>query len=102
MGTDGKIVCDHLNPKRLLDLMRFACKGKSVPYKELCKIFNEETNDGKNMKAVSQLLSGAIDSIMDQNEQSDLDDFLNGKDSFSTVQSSGLDEFELISFLVVR
>lgn len=102
MGIDRTIVCDHLNPKKLLDLMRFACKGKSVPYKDLCKIFNEETQDGKNMRAMSELLSEAIDSVVNQNEQSDLNEFLNGKDSFSTVKSSGLDDFELICFLVVR
>ena len=102
MSTEGKIVCDHLNPKKLLDMMRYACKGKTEVYTELCKKFNEETNDGKNMAAMSQLLSDSINSIVDQKEQTELDDFLNGKDSFSTIKTQGLDDFELICFLVVR
>ena len=102
IGDDGKIVCDHLNPKKLLDLMRYACKGKSEIYKDLCKKFNEETDDGRNMEELSKLLTDSIDSIADQKEQSELDDFLDGKDSFSTIKSSGLDDFELICFLVVR
>ncbi|MCQ2070974.1 MAG: hypothetical protein MJZ68_07575 [archaeon] len=102
MENDGTVRCDHLNPKRLLDMMRYACRGKSKIYKDLCKVFNEETDDGKNMAALSDLLTKSIDSIVDQKEQSDLDDFLSGKDSFSTIKSSGLDDFELIYFLVVR
>ena len=102
MGIDGNVVCDHLNPKKLLDMMRYACKGKSEIYKDLCKRFNEETEDGRNMAAMSELLSESINSIVDQKEQSELDDFLSGKDSFSTIKSNGLDDFELICFLVVR
>lgn len=101
-GNDGKIICDHLNPKKLLDLMRYACKGKSEIYKDLCRKFNEETDNGRNMGELSKLLTDSIDSIADQKEQSELDDFLDGKDSFSTIKSSGLDDFELICFLVVR
>ncbi len=102
MGVDGNVVCDHLNPKRLLDLMRYACRGKKEVYKDLCRRFNEETDDGRNMSAMSQLLSDSIATIVDQKEQSELDAFLDGKDSFSTVKSNGLDDFELVCFLVVR
>lgn len=102
IGDDGTIVCNHLDPKRLLDMMRYACKGHSEIYKDLCMQFNEETSDGKNMSRISGLLSQSIDSIVDQKEQSELDDFLNGKDSFSTVKNNGMDDFELICFLVVR
>ena len=102
ISDDGGIVCDHLDPKRFLDLMRYSCKGHDVIHDDLCKTFNEETDDGRNMSKVSRLLTTSIDSIIDQKEQSDLDDFLNGKDSFSTVKSSGMDDFELVCFLVVR
>lgn len=102
IGIDGNVVCDHLNPKKLLDMMRYACKGKSKIYTDLCRKFNEETDDGKNMAAMSELLTDSINSIVDQKEQSELDDFLSGKDSFSVVKNNGLDDFELICFLVVR
>lgn len=102
ISDDGSIVCDHLDPKRFLDLMRYSCKGQDAIHEDLCKAFNEETDDGRNMSEVSKLLTTSIDSIIDQKEQSDLDDFLNGKDSFSTVKSSGMDDFELVCFLVVR
>ena len=102
ISNAGNVVCDHLDPKRFLDLMRYACKGKNEPYEELCRSFNEETDDGRNMSEISKLLTRSIDSIVDQKEQSELDDFLNGKDSFTTVKSNGMDDFELVCFLVVR
>lgn len=64
IGVDGEIVCDYLNPKKLLDTMRLLCRGKSEPVMELCRAFNEETDDGRNMGAVSELLSEAINSII--------------------------------------
>ncbi|MBQ8644620.1 MAG: DEAD/DEAH box helicase family protein [Candidatus Methanomethylophilaceae archaeon] len=103
ISDEGDIVCDHLSPKRMLDLMRFGCRGNDEPCSELCRTFNEETEDGRDMGRVSQLLSSSIDTIIERKEQSDLDSFLSGGDmSFSGSGISGLDDFELICFLVVR
>lgn len=88
----------------MLDTMRFLCKGKTEPIKELCSQFNKETRDGKNMSALSKLLGEAISSIIEVKEESDIDTFLNGgKVSFlSKNKIKGLDDFELICFLVIR
>lgn len=102
ISDDGNVICDHLNPKRFLDLMRYSCKGRGEIYRDLCAAFNQETDDGRRMSSISRLLSESIDSIVDQKEQSELENFLKGKDSFSTVKSSGMDDFELVCFLVVR
>lgn len=99
----GEIVCDYLDPKKLLDTLRLLCRGHDQPYLQLCKQFNEETDDGRNMKAVSQLLTAAIESIVDTKERSDIDSFLGGGQiSFLANDLKGLDDFELICFLVVR
>ena len=103
IGEDGEIVCDYLNPKKLLDTMRLLCRGKSDPVMELCRVFNEETDDGRNMSAVSELLSEAINSIIDVKEESDIDSlFKTGGTSALLSAVSGLDDFELICFLVVQ
>ena len=76
---------------------------KAEPIFKLCRQFNAETNDGKNMKAVSQLLTEAIESIIDVKEDKDLDSlFKTGGTTALLSQVSGLDDFELICFLVVR
>jgi len=99
----GTVICDHLSPKKLLDKMRYACKDKTVPDMALCKQFNKETRDGKYMRHYSDLLQSAIESIVTVKEESDMDDFLNGVhgDLFAG-EIQGLDDFELICFLVIK
>ncbi|GHV41181.1 hypothetical protein FACS1894187_22740 [Synergistales bacterium] len=99
----GEVVCDHLSPKAMFDTLRLLCKGKTKPIDGLCREFNTETKDGKNMRRYSELLSSAIDSIIDAKGQSELDAFLSGEAvSFASGQIKGLDDFELICFLAVR
>ena len=103
IGIDGDIVCDYLNPKKLLDTVRLLCRGKKEPVLSLCRKFNEETDDGRNMQEVSELLNDAINSIIDAKEESDIDSlFSAGGTSALMSEISGLDDFELICFLVVK
>ena len=103
IGMDGQIICDYLNPKKMLDDIRLLCRGKSEPIKEVYERFNRETDDGKDMAEMSELLSEAIDSIIDIKEESDIDSlFSAGGTTALLSQVSGLDDFELICFLVVK
>ena len=103
ISRDGEVICDHLSPKEMLDKMRFLCKGKTEPIPELYRAFNKETKDGRNMSEFSALLGDAIASIIEVKEESDIDSFLGGGQmSFLADEIKGLDDFELICFLVVR
>ena len=103
ISNDGDVVCDHLSPKEMLDKVRFLCKGKTEPIPELYKQFNKETRDGRNMTKFSKLLGDAISSIIEVKEESDIDCFLSGGQvSFLSNEIKGLDDFELICFLVVK
>ena len=103
LTNDGEVVCDHLSPKNMLDKMRFLCKGKTEPIAELYHAFNKETRDGRDMHEFSRLLGDAIASIIEVKEESDIDSFLSGGQvSFLADEIKGLDDFELICFLVIR
>ena len=103
ISSDGEIICDYLNPKQLLDTIRLLCRGKSEPIAKLCRQFNDETDDGRNMAEISELLNDAITSIIDMKEESDIDSlFSSGGTSALMSNISGLDDFELICFLVVK
>lgn len=103
LSHTGTVICDHLSPKKLLDKMRYACKDKTEPDKALCKQFNKETRDGKNMRHYSDLLQSAIESIITVKEESDINDFLNGvQGNLFADEIRGLDDFELICFLVIK
>lgn len=103
ISEGGEVVCDHLSPKAMLDKLRYLCKGKATPIPELYRRFNKETKDGRNMQATSALLGDAIASIIETKEESEIDTFLGGGQmSFLSNEIKGLDDFELICFLVVK
>ena len=100
---DGNIVCNHLNPKKLLDEMRLLCRNQAEPIAGVYRLFNKETRDGRDMKKYSKLLGEAIVSLVAKKEESQMDSFLNGDFvDFKSEVVKGLDDFELICFLVVR
>ena len=103
LKENGEIVCNHLQPKELLDKLRLACKGKAEVDKNLCTYFNKKTKDGRDMKQYSTLLNQAINSIIAVKEESDVDSlFSDGGTSALENEISGLNDFELICFLVVE
>lgn len=102
IGMDGEVVTTHLQPKDTLDVMRHLAKGKSIPDKKLCDIFNKATHDGRNMEKVSRLLEASILSIIDAKDEDDIDSFFSGgQTTFLSGGFSGLEDFELICFMVV-
>lgn len=99
---DGEVLVDHLHPKDLLDKMRLLCKPMTKPDVKLCSAFNKETRDGLRMGKYSELLGKAIESIVTKKEESDIDSFLDGYvGELFEERITGLDDFELICFLVV-
>ena len=103
IGIDGEVICDYLNPKKMLDDIRLLCRGKNEPIKDLCQQFNEETDDGRDMVEMSELLSEAIESIINSKEESDIDSLFSAGGTSALMSSvSGLDDFELICFLVIK
>lgn len=103
MGDDGQVVWNHLEFKKSLDALRALCKGKTEPLMELCRHFNQETDDGRNMQKYSALLQESIRSIVQVKEQTDLESlFSAGGTTALTGSFKGMDDFELIAFVVVR
>ena len=103
INNDGEVLINHLAPKELLDKFRSLCRGKNQPQVTLCKEFNKETKNGFKMERYSKLLGDAINSIINVKDQSDLDSFLEGTQAeLFTKEITGLEDFELIDFLVIR
>jgi hypothetical protein len=99
----GEVISDHTEVKRLLDLVRSCCKGQSVPIADVCRLFNEETADGRKMQAYSDLLGKTIRSMIEVKEEKDLDSLFSGGKTTALVNTiAGLDDFELITFLVIQ
>ncbi len=102
VASDGQIIANHTEVKPLLDLIRAGCKGLSEPIQSVCRIFNEQTNEGRNMEICSDKLNTAIRSMIDVKEEKDLDSLFSGGKTTALVNTiAGLDDFELIAFFVV-
>ena len=103
LSDDGEVICDHLHPKKLLDTLRLLCKDKKEYDRNLCALLSKETSDGRHMDHYSELLQKAIDSMVRIKEESDIDSlFTLGETTALTNEIKGLDDFELITFLVIK
>lgn len=103
LSDDGEVICDHLHPKKLLDTLRLLCKDKKEYDRNLCALLSKETCDGRHMEHYSDLLQKAIDSMVRIKEESDIDSlFTLGETTALTNEIKGLDDFELITFLVIK
>lgn len=103
VADSGEVVVNHLSPKALLEKMRLLCRGKSSPDLVLCEQLSRETDDGRDMRKYSKLLGDAISSIIAVNEQSEIDSlFRPGGTCALNTKIKGLDDFELICFLIVK
>lgn len=103
MTEHGDVKINHLHVKETLDVLRATCKSQIEPLKDVCRLFNKETKDGFKMDKYSHLLEEAVKSIIDVKEESDLDSlFSMGSSILFQKQIEGLDDFELIAFIVIR
>jgi hypothetical protein len=100
---EGKTVLPHTEVKRLLDLVRSVAKPCETPILDAYQPFNQRTQDGREMGVYSDLLTAAIRSIVQVKEEQELDSLFTGqKTTALTGPATGLDDFELIAFLVVE
>lgn len=103
ISENGEVLIQHTEVKRLLDIARKASKGRSEPNPELCKAFNTATKEGREMGRYSDLLDRAISSMVEAKEEGDIDSLFTPGTTTALIDSiKGLDDFELIAFLVVQ
>ena len=103
LDNKGETVNTHLQVKQVLDTVRIASKGKTEPIDRAFKKFNAETDDGLKMGKYNKLLGDAVSTIIETKGESDIMDILKGNtDALKDGTMKGLDDFELIAFVVVK
>ena len=103
IDINGEVIINHTEVKKILDLLRSACKGCLEPILSLYEPFNRETQDGRKMETYSRLLQQSIHSMIHLKDEKDIDSLFSGGGTTALLNTiSGLDDFELIAFLVVR
>ncbi|MBQ8319712.1 MAG: DEAD/DEAH box helicase family protein [Clostridia bacterium] len=103
LKDDGEVKYNHLDVKSILDALRATSKGRTEPLADLCRSFNKETKDGAKMGKYNALLDDAVASIVEVKEENDLKSLFKVGSKVLFQQSiDGIDDFELISFVVIR
>ena len=103
LKDNGELIYNHLEGKKILDILRMLCKGKNEPLIDVCKAFNAETNDCREMDNYSELLQKSIGSIMQSEEEKEVTSlFSSGGTTVMREKVKGIEDFKLISFIVVK
>jgi hypothetical protein len=102
---DGVARFGFTHPKQILEIMRALCSGKTTAYEHLCQVFNQQTNNGSDMKSYYDLLKKAVKSIESTFRRRAAGRLVEGRNAVLPIlqeQVSEQTEFELITWLVIR
>ncbi|MEC3880259.1 helicase-related protein [Parapedobacter sp. 10938] len=100
---NGELLLNHVESKKILDAMRMFCKGKTEPLVDLCKQLSLETDEYHNMERYSSLLKQSIGTILRTEEEKEvLSLFKSGGTTALKDKLKGIEDFNLVSFLIVR
>lgn len=103
IGEDNEVKFIYIKSKKVLDYYKKLCVDKKEVIKDLVNEFNKETGDGRDMEKYSSLLVETIDSILGKKQEAGVKSLFS-KGGTATVRQdiNGLEEFELITFLIVK
>ena len=101
--NSGELILKHIESKKILDALRLACNGKREAIDNLCRKIAEETNDYYKMDHYSTLLKQSIHSILEtEEEKTVLSLFKSGGTVSGKNKFKGIEDFKLITFIIVR
>ena len=102
---DGNVRYGFAHPKQILDIYQALCSGKSVPYTQLCNLFDQETNHGSDMQGYEKLLQKAVDSVAATFRKRAASGLQSGRGFVLPNQSEQVHEktdLELVTWLVIK
>ena len=100
---DGEIIYNYSNVKKILDIYKSLCNGNREVLQDLVEEFNKETKNQKKMDKYENLLKDVTDDILGKIEEEDtLSIFSLGDLNGMFSNSSQENEFEIISYLVIK
>ena len=99
---DGEILLNFIQSKKILDIYKKVCSGQNKLYTELIKEFNQETNNAKNMKKFTDFLEKTVENIVGKEEEKGIESLFSFDKTTLSKSVQNMDDFELISFLVIK
>ncbi|MHB8128964.1 MAG: ATP-dependent helicase, partial [Mobilitalea sp.] len=103
MTDDGEVKLSFLHAKKILDYYKKLCSGKNEVLRELVTEFNSQTDDGKKMGHFSELLGTAIENLVGKKQEIGVVSlFTKGGTTMQKSFFDGIEDFELVTFLVLK
>ena len=100
---DGEIIYNYSNVKKILDIYKALCIGNNKILNDLVEEFNEETKNQKKMDKYKDLLTDVTNDIVGKIEEQDtLNIFSLGDLSGMLDNNTNQEEFEIVSYLVIK
>ena len=102
VSEDGSVLLPFTQAKGILDRLKRLCLGRGMPDALACARFDEATRQGKDMRATQRLLAAAVSSIVGTSEERAVASlFSPGGTHAMAGEFPGMDDFEVVAFLVV-
>jgi len=102
---DGEVRFTFVHPKQILTMYQALCRGQDEPFKSLCEIFDQKTDDGRDMTAYSTLLKKAVDSVAHTFRKRTAAGLQAGRNFVipdKGQQANDGADFELITWLIIK
>ena len=101
--TENGVKLTFIHAKKILDIYKKLCSGNSRVVRELVDAFNLETVDGSSMQPYSELLKKAIENLIGKKQEIGVASlFSKGGTTMQKELFDGIEDFELITFLVLK
>ena len=103
IGEDKEVKFSYIKSKKVMDYFKKLCLGKKEVLNDLVDEFNVDTNNGKDMSKYSELLVETIEDVLGKKQEVGVESLFR-KGGTATIKKDidALEEFELITFLIVR
>ncbi|MCI7188022.1 MAG: DEAD/DEAH box helicase, partial [Fusobacterium mortiferum] len=98
----GEVLLNFIQSKKILDIYKKVCLGENTLFPDLISEFNRETNNAKDMSKFTNFLEKTVENIVGKEEEKGLDSLFSFGETVFNNSVQNMDDFELISFLVIK
>jgi hypothetical protein len=101
---NGEVRFGFAQPKQILDIYRLLCAERTTPYEDLCRLFDQRTQDGADMTHATELLEKAVQSITRTFKKRMASHLMSGRGAKlpdKQEQVHQTTDFDLITWLVI-
>ena len=102
---DGDVRYRYTSVKQILKIFQKVCSGRKQAIEELCDIFNSQTKNGADMSKYDELLMKSVKDIIAHFEKRNISNLFSGRSGkivTGTAKATGADDFELITWLIIK